>query len=73
MFRYEAEKHLKEKILPFWENLTDPGQGGYYGMVDRELNVFPNADKGCILHARILWTFSTAARVLKDAGLRKHA
>lgn len=73
MFLYEAEQHLKEKILPFWENLTDRDHGGYYGLVDRDLNTVPEADKGCILHARILWTFSTAARVLKDPELRQHA
>ena len=54
--------HLTGKILPFWQGL----KGGYYGYVDFDLNVRKNAPKGCILNSRILWTFSTAARILKD-------
>ena len=56
--------HLEKKILPFWEKLADPEWGGYYGYVDKELRLMPEADKGCILNSRILWTFSTAAREL---------
>lgn len=66
MLHHELEKHLREKILPFWENLRDEKNGGFYGYVDKELNVHPEEDKGCILNSRILWTFSTAGRILKD-------
>ncbi len=58
--------HLTGKILPFWQGLKDEKNGGYYGYVDFDLNVRKNAPKGCILNSRILWTFSTAARILKD-------
>ena len=54
MLHQELEKHLKEKILPFWERLKDSEYGGFYGYVDKELNVLQEADKGCILHSRIL-------------------
>ena len=57
--------HLARKILPFWEKLKDETNGGFYGYVDKDLNVQREADKGCILHGRILWTFATAARVLE--------
>ncbi len=60
-----AAIHLARKILPFWEKLKDEKYGGFYGYVDKELNVRKDADKGCILHGRILWTFATAARVLE--------
>ncbi len=63
----ELRTHLTEKILPFWENLADREQGGFYGYVDKDLNVRKEAHKGCILNSRILWTFATAARVLGDA------
>lgn len=73
MLRDEMKAHLTQKILPFWEKLRDEEHGGFYGYVDKELNVIQKADKGCILHGRILWTFSTASRILQDEGLRKYA
>ena len=73
MLRDEMREHLTTRILPFWEKLYDPAHGGFYGYVDKDLKVIREADKGCILHSRILWTFSTAARVLQDEGLRTWA
>lgn len=73
MLHQELEKHLTEKILPFWEGLKDADHGGFYGYVDKELKVIREADKGCILHSRILWTFSTAARILESAEYRRYA
>ena len=73
MLRDEVRNHLMHKILPFWEKLKDAEHGGFYGYVDKELNVKREADKGCILHGRILWTFSTAARVLGNPALRDYA
>ena len=64
MIRNEIREHLERKILPFWEKLADGRYGGYYGSVNDALQTDHEADKGCILHSRILWTFSTAARVL---------
>ena len=71
MLHQELEKHLTEKILPFWEGLKDAAHGGFYGYVDKELKVVREADKGCILHSRILWTFSTAARILGSGEYRR--
>lgn len=62
----EMKTHLAEKILPFWENLADDKNGGFYGYVNQDLTVEKDAHKGCILNSRILWAFATAARVLKD-------
>lgn len=62
------ENHLKETILPFWRKLADKTNGGFYGYVNHDLTVDKEADKGCILNSRILWTFSTAARVLGDSS-----
>ena len=73
VLRNELKEHLTEKILPFWERLADPEHGGFFGYVDKELNVKKDADKGCILHARILWTFATAARLLGDETYRRYA
>lgn len=66
MLANELKLHLTQKILPFWENLADETYGGFYGYVDKDLNVRKDAHKGCILNSRTLWTFATAARVLGD-------
>ena len=73
MLRDECREHLTQKILPFWEKLKDGTHGGFYGYVDKYLTVDRKADKGCILNSRILWTFSTAARMLKDDVYRSYA
>ena len=69
MFRQDCSHHLLTTILPFWENLTDWERGGWFGYVNHDLSVERNAHKGCILNSRILWTFSTAARVTGDKSL----
>ena len=73
MLRDEMRAHLTEKILPFWERLKDEQNGGFIGYVDRNLTPVPRADKGCILHSRILWTFSTAARMTDSDEYRRYA
>ncbi|MEG2604903.1 MAG: AGE family epimerase/isomerase, partial [Clostridia bacterium] len=60
--------HLVGKILPFWQALRDEQRGGFVGYVDESLTPNLDAHKGCILHSRILWSFSTAARVLKASA-----
>lgn len=66
MFAKEMAAHLTERILPFWEKLKDDTYGGFYGLVKEDLTLKKDAMKGCILNSRILWTFSTAARVTGD-------
>lgn len=55
----ECRSELTEHILPFWMKLKDPA-GGFYGRMTHDLSVQTSAPKGVILHARILWTFSSA-------------
>lgn len=73
MFRQDCSHHLLTTILPFWENLTDWERGGWFGYVNHDLSVERGAHKGCILNSRILWTFSTAARVTDDKSLLRYA
>ena len=73
MNKAEIRAHLERKILPFWMGMKDETYGGFYGYMDHNLITDRTADKGCILHSRILWTFSTAARVLRSAELRRYA
>ena len=63
--RAEVQEELERNILPYWmEKVTDHEQGGYYGRIDGYDKVHPEAEKGAILNARILWTFSAAYRLL---------
>jgi mannobiose 2-epimerase len=64
--KQEATRELKENILPFWQNMADEGNGGFYGEADFYGNLNKTADKGCILNSRILWTFSAAYRIFGD-------
>lgn len=57
----ELEAELHENILPFWINrMTDPLQGGFFGRMLNDGTVIPEAPRGAVLNARILWTFSAA-------------
>jgi mannobiose 2-epimerase len=53
--------------------MIDDSDGGFYGRIDGSGHVFNDADKGCVLNARILWTFSSAFRVLKNRDYLKTA
>jgi mannobiose 2-epimerase len=70
----EISESLITDLLPYWsEKMTDTINGGFYGRVDGNEVVYPEADKGGILNARILWTFSSAFRLLKDSSYLRTA
>lgn len=49
-------------ILAFWSKSTlDNTNGGFIGKMDTYGKIHPEAEKGSVLNARILWTFSAAA------------
>lgn len=57
----EVREELLQNILPFWsERMIDNEYGGFYGQINGEGQLVPGADKGGILNARILWSFSSA-------------
>lgn len=62
----EVESELVNNILPFWsDKMIDKIYGGFYGRIKGNGFVQPDADKGAVLNFRILWTFSSAYRILK--------
>ena len=64
--RNEMRSELENNILPFWMNkMEDNEEGGFYGQITGEDELKPEASKGAILNARILWTLSSAYRLLK--------
>lgn len=69
----EFRQELRERIIPFWQGLVDKEFGGYYGLLDFDLNLDKKAVKGCILNSRILWFFSSAYLCLKDPALLDNA
>ena len=61
----EMQDVLEKNILHFWmTQMVDEENGGFYGRMDNSGTVHPEAEKGAILNARILWAFSAAHRVL---------
>jgi mannobiose 2-epimerase len=62
-FKQELTDELHNDVLPFWERMADPEHGGFYGRMDGRGELHPEAPKGVVLNARILWTFSAACRV----------
>ena len=63
--RSEMQDVLQRNILPFWlRRMVDQERGGFYGRIDGQGVLHPEAEKGAILNARILWSFSAAYRVL---------
>lgn len=73
-FAAQLEAELRQDILPFWmEQMTDRRNGGYYGRITGRGRLEPQAAKGAILNARILWTFSTAFRLFGCSEYREAA
>ena len=74
MMKLEMQDVLENNILPFWlEKMQDNENGGFYGRIDGSGVLHPDAEKGAILNARILWTFSAAYRVLEKGKLLEAA
>ena len=66
LMKQEVQDVLQTNILPFWlDKMIDRENRGFYGRIDGHGVLHPDAEKGAILNARILWTFSAAYRVLK--------
>ena len=62
--RQEMQDVLQNNILRFWlEKMQDDEHGGFYGRMDGHGVLHPEAEKGAILNARILWSFSAAYRI----------
>jgi len=73
-FAEAARKELNENILGWWmTHCIDETNGGFIGEVDNQNNPIEDADKGSVLNARILWTFSSAYRVEKNERYKQMA
>ena len=63
-FIQEAHSRLTQDILPFWLSLKDP-HGGYFGRGLDTGSPDYRADRGVIVNAGIIWSFSAAYRTLR--------
>jgi mannobiose 2-epimerase len=65
----EVKANLTANILHYWSTrMVDYKNGGFFGRVDATDRVYPGEEKGGILNARILWTYSSAYRILGDTA-----
>ena len=65
--KQEMQDVLQNNILRFWlDKMVDRENGGFYGRIDGQEVLHADAEKGAILNARILWSFSAAYRVLRN-------
>lgn len=68
------KEELQNNILPFWINkMVDIVNGGFHGQIDGHNHLHLDANKGAVLNARILWTFSAAYRILGNTTYRSTA
>jgi mannobiose 2-epimerase len=66
IFYEEIRSELVQDILPWWSRrMLDP-EGGFYGQINSYGVLMPHAPRGAVMHARILWAFSAAYRLLGD-------
>ena len=68
---HEMQDVVENNILRFWlDRMQDHENGGFYGRIDGNEVLHKDAEKGAILNARILWSFSAAYRVLSGSATK---
>lgn len=61
-----------EDILAFWMSKSlDKNQGGFIGKLDNHGVLDPNASKGLVLNARILWTFASTQNINENPSVEE--
>lgn len=69
----ELETEL-DSILKYWSNNTvDKQNGGFIGQIDFNDHIVADSEKGSVLNARILWTFSASYQTTKNENHKKLA
>jgi len=69
----ELETEL-DSILKYWsKNTIDNQNGGFIGQIDFNDHIIADSEKGSVLNARILWTFSASYQTTKNENHKKLA
>lgn len=64
----ELRDELIKDILPYWEQWAcDKENGGFYGAIGNDNKGDPAEWRGIVMVSRFLWSYSAAARFLKDS------
>lgn len=64
---YNQQNEELHRVLAYWKNnAIDVQNSGFFGQIDHFNHVVPNASKGAVLNARILWSFSAAYRFTRE-------
>jgi mannobiose 2-epimerase len=73
LYKGEMENQLQQ-ILSWWMQMTlDETNGGFYGKIDHNNIIHPDAPKGSVLNSRILWSFSFAYNLTSEKEYLKIA
>ena len=67
----QLKQELTGNILPYWTNRMQNPERGFYGRIDGHDTLDENAPKGAIMNARLLWTFASAYRLMKESDCAK--
>ena len=63
-----------DSILKYWSKHTlDNENGGFVGQIDYNDHIIANTEKGSVLNARILWSFSAGYKVTQNENHKKIA
>ncbi|KUJ59389.1 N-acyl-D-glucosamine 2-epimerase [Flavobacteriaceae bacterium CRH] len=63
-----------DSILDYWsKNAIDTKNTGFIGQIDSNENSIEDAEKGSVLNARILWSFSSSYQITKNEEHKKIA
>lgn len=63
-----------DAILKYWSKHTlDNENGGFVGQIDFNDHIIGNTEKGAVLNARILWSFSASYKITKNESHKKIA
>ncbi len=63
----EMDEELSHLLIYWIDNSYDNNWGGFIGGRDHYNQLIPGAEKGAVLNARILWTFSAAYNFTNDS------
>ena len=65
----QIREELVQDILPYWVKYgKDTERGGFFGAISNDNKGDPAEWRGIVMVSRFLWTYSAAARFLKDVS-----
>ena len=73
-FYAELKQELTQDILPYWtKHARDTVNGGFFGSIDNNNKCKAKEERSVVMVSRFLWSYSAAARLLKDASYMEMA